>query len=411
MPRKVTPDLRVGEFIRFLAPRLGRSLWPPDVFAICASLLQRSGAYPTVVDRWPPSIRRAKTKAARRRIAEKWAAQMRRDGLEWRASSGRRRHPPASVLKYWRRVISSQAVRIGDVPSKEPLVHALLSLSALADEACVGVGLGPGVIESDSPEFDAFDFISHRLLFENGTLCRDVDASRIRVFPKLHTPQSGMTIRSLTHHLAFCTTPDVTPQWFRLPVREGGDRLHIVVVPFPYSLKRSQFGPTLGKLENMPPDFGFFTYNPNRSARVSFVTKLVEDAHIRTGHPVDVVVFPELSLTEAQHEKLCEEITFKRRAALIAGIAVPATRRSPASNHFLLSVPIAGGMVVFPKQHKHHRWKLDGNQLDRYGLSKALGGRKFWWEYISLGKRELSFVSAHLKPRKSGRSSTHLSLN
>jgi hypothetical protein len=320
---------------------------------------------------------------------------MQSDGLAWRATSVRRRSPPGNVLKYWRRLIASRKIRLADIPDRKALIHALLCLSAMADEASAGVGLGPGAVDSDSPEVDEFDFLSHRLLFKTGTLCRDVGASRIRVLPKLHTPQSGMTIRSLTHHLAFCTTADVKPQWFRLPVREAGDRLHVVVVPFPYNLKRSQFRKATGKLENMPAQFGFFAYQPNAVARVGFVTKLIQRAHIRTGQAVDLVIFPELSLTEAQHAKLCKEITFRGRAALIAGVGVPATKRSPASNHFVMSVPVVDSMVVFPKQHKHHRWRLDPNQIKRYGLSKALAGREYWWEYLSIENRQLLFMSIH----------------
>jgi hypothetical protein len=388
-------ELRLGEFIKFLAPRLGRTLWPPDIFAICASLLLRSGSYPTVVSRWPPSIRRAKTKARRRAIAQKWTEQTQLDGLEWRIASSKRRSPPPRVLTYWRRVVSAARLRISDIPQRPPLVAALLTLLAMADEACAGVGLGPGVVETESPDYDAFDFISHRLLFEKGTLCRDVDATRLRVFPKLHTPQSGITIRSLSHHLACCTTTEVKPQWFRLAQREGGNRLHVVVVPYPYTLKRSQFQPTSGKLHNMPPEFGFFTFTPNERARTGFVSSLVDEAHQQTGQPVDLVILPELALTEAQHRRMCEEITAKRRVALIAGVAIPATTKRPASNHFLMSVPVAGGMVVFPKQHKHHRWKLNESQIQRYGLGKALRSRKYWWEYVSIGERQLLFLSIH----------------
>ena len=37
-----------------LHPFLGVPTWPPDMFAVTATLLARSGAYVNVVDAWPP---------------------------------------------------------------------------------------------------------------------------------------------------------------------------------------------------------------------------------------------------------------------------------------------------------------------------------------------------------------------
>src|SRR4029453_14064789 len=48
------PQARVGEFLEYLSPGLlnnGRCPpWPPDVFALAASVLRRSGAYVRVLD-------------------------------------------------------------------------------------------------------------------------------------------------------------------------------------------------------------------------------------------------------------------------------------------------------------------------------------------------------------------------
>jgi hypothetical protein len=388
-------ELSIGEFIKFLAPRLRRSLWPPDVFAICASLLQRSGAYPAVVDSWPPGINRAKTKKDRRRIGQQWATNMRTYGLAWRVASVQRRQAPKQVLKYWRIVLRSRHLRVARIGDRKSLLNALLSLVSIADEACVGVGLGPGAVDSGNLGYDAFDVVSHDLLFRRSTLARDVGPNRVKVFPKQHTPQSGITIRSLTHHLALCTTTEVMPQWYRLPLKDEGSRIHAVIAPYPYVIKRSQFSAKRGRLDNMPSDFGFFSYEPRPTSRLGFAKQLVEVAQIETGVPVDLLIFPEASLTKAQHAALCEEISYRGRTALIAGVVGPSKNGRPGSNQVVLSVPIAGGITVLPPQHKHHRWRLDENQLDRYGLSKTLTGKKFWWEYVAIGNRELSFLTIH----------------
>src|SRR5438270_14080369 len=50
--------ITIGEQIAYLMPRLKRNksapAWPPDMFAICVSLLHKSGSYCTVLEKWPP---------------------------------------------------------------------------------------------------------------------------------------------------------------------------------------------------------------------------------------------------------------------------------------------------------------------------------------------------------------------
>jgi hypothetical protein len=44
-------------------------------------------------------------------------------------------------------------------------------------------------------------------------------------------------------------------------------------------------------------------------------------------------------------------------------------------------------------QKKHHRWKLEKNQIVQYGIGSNLHPLANWWEHIELGNREISFVS------------------
>ena len=47
----------------------------------------------------------------------------------------------------------------------------------------------------------------------SSTLCYDVHFSKARVLPKAHTPQNGITLSSLSHHLALVPGGDVRPHW------------------------------------------------------------------------------------------------------------------------------------------------------------------------------------------------------
>jgi hypothetical protein len=100
---------------------------------------------------------------------------------------------------------------INRIPDSPECTLAILNLLAAADEASVGLGL----FFSESHKSDPFEQEAERLLFNNAqsdhgaTLCLRVASSKGRVLPKMHTPQSGLTIRSISHHLAYSYSPDV----------------------------------------------------------------------------------------------------------------------------------------------------------------------------------------------------------
>lgn len=84
--------LTVGHFIRNLAPALAerRSTpkWPPNVFAISAALLQRSGAYARVCEDWPPPT-----------TSERWTEETAKLERAWRSRAAENRLPPILDLR------------------------------------------------------------------------------------------------------------------------------------------------------------------------------------------------------------------------------------------------------------------------------------------------------------------------
>jgi len=89
-PRPAT----IGEFLEYLSPgwhETGVPPWPPDVFALAAMLLQKSGAYGYVSEGWPPTTH--------------WVKEMRRVGHDWRRSwGGKERHCPLNWVNGGKRL-------------------------------------------------------------------------------------------------------------------------------------------------------------------------------------------------------------------------------------------------------------------------------------------------------------------
>jgi hypothetical protein len=120
MPAKRTAsdsDITVGEFLTLLLPRLESDhkvpVWPPDVFALCCSLLLKSGAYCETLTDWPPREPFGKS-------AGKWASRIETLGKEWRRSS--KQQVPSAVQQWWNVLVENWHVTIHSIEtSKKPV--------------------------------------------------------------------------------------------------------------------------------------------------------------------------------------------------------------------------------------------------------------------------------------------------
>jgi len=123
--------MTLGEFLCGILPRLGsnRDLpqWPPDCFALCLSVLKRTGAYVRVFSNWPPGDQHEGS-------LEKWAADTRKLGEKWRKSwiSGQ---PFTDLNGPWQELLESFDDPLDQLISDIPLCEALIRLTAVADEA------------------------------------------------------------------------------------------------------------------------------------------------------------------------------------------------------------------------------------------------------------------------------------
>jgi hypothetical protein len=168
-------------------------------------------------------------------------------------------------------------------------------------------------------------------------------------------------------------------------------------VPWPETITPTQFKaaePISGSLLNMPEGRGFFTYTPPSTSRsvLARITDIFRRATQLVGR-IDGVIFPELALTAEQHKAVSRRI-MREDSFLICGVAESSARPGTLGRNFLaFDVPISTEKRVSLTQHKHHRWKLDENQIRQYGLGTELDPRTAWWEHVTLEPRGLAFVS------------------
>src|SRR5882724_2032642 len=109
--------------------------WPPDLFAICASLLKRSGTYLRIFER--RSRRPAWTDA--RAAGIRWRKNV--DGYKKVSAGNLKRAVPPEVLTDWTALMKSAGAGVGDIADDPKLLDALIRLTVIADAASDGLGM------------------------------------------------------------------------------------------------------------------------------------------------------------------------------------------------------------------------------------------------------------------------------
>ncbi len=383
----------IDQFLSFLAPaiwnprrkRIKPPSWPPDAFALCAALLERCGAYRCVVEGWPP---------AEFANLDDWCSTVRSVGREW-TQSWRTETVPRRVRTWWNRIVSARQASIGelDAPFHGPTREALLQICAAADEACYGVGC---LWDFFDPEYglmwyEVFELLSERSQY-GSTLCKQISPAQLRVLPKMRTPQSGLTLRSMSHHLALCPASEVSPVWQPSSVpRSRRRRWHnLLLVPWPQTTSLHHFESVDLPGAPLTNEFAYFRYRRESSPEnISYIeeklTEVLDTAEKECGE-IDGVVFPELSLHPQEFEAV-RRIVQRHSAYLIAGVFDEGSGVMARNVVRFADIP-----AVQFEQAKHHRWCLDGDQIVRYGLSTQLSPNRRWWEGIELTDRQLWFV-------------------
>lgn len=359
--------------------------WPPDMFALTSHLLSVSEAYRLVVS--PPASKQwAPTKD--------WATTVEHAGKEWRKwlGKGDANAPLPNFLVALKPKLEAMLdLPAADLRSGSDWVSscALFELHAVADEASAGVGI-PGMLDDPVGISKNFYSPAHVRLSDFGSLS-NCSVSVMRVLPKMRTPQSGITLRSLSHHLCGLNTAiDVSWLTGSNVGPEKTEDLHVLIVPWPFKIDEHDFVPTPGPLDNLNRDlFGFFTFEPKSHFDLTWFEKAVAASIARCGR-VDGVIFPECSLSQTEFVE-AEELLQKHGVKFILA-GVRGDRRNVAK-----LVAFNRGdrkLNVTAEQHKHHRWCLDASQIKQYQFAKVFDPEKRWWEDIEIAERKMHFFTA-----------------
>lgn len=361
--------------------------WPPDVFAVVAVLLQKSGAYIRVVSDWPPS--------EYSRDPNRWTTSMESLGRKWRNACNRKELPPHDIQKWWRQFLSYKDTLIERIPDIDSLCSVLIQLLSVADEACAGVG-----IPDSSNPLDNFHMEVLRCLYLHKTCARMVAPALYCVLPKLHTPQTGITLRSLSHYLALCSVGEVNPSWGYFPAPrelQESSSLNLLLVPWPREISALEFesAATDPQLKNLPDSMGFFSFSPRSDWSSVEFRRLLQNAISDVGR-VDGVIFPELSFKSVGEFNDAVSIVrdVSKAIFLVGGVGGRSASGKFDVNCVRFIFPtVDEALVIEGEQHKHHRWKLDEAQIRQYGLTHRLDPYKMWWENTELKSRDLNFFS------------------
>jgi hypothetical protein len=384
-------------------------LWPPDVFAVAATLADQSGCYafPGVVVTRDEAESQAKVARAKRaaRVGRNW-----RQNFCWRSPQ----KVPATVCNCWKVLRAAMSLPVVTEDNEVLEWHrAALELMAISDEACSGVGF---LLDADVKPGDLtlavmeqfFDPAQHAELSprQRCSLALMVDPDRVCVMPKALTPEVGCTLRSLSHNLALLPGRGVArANWIVLeeaepaPVNEAPRATNLLVVPFPYVVHANDFEQASAHISTAASYFAMrqrwldeVDGEPTVADRLSMlVEELLHEATREVGE-VHQIVFPEAALTEPLLRRLSIHLAsrFPSLEFVISGTMKRV--RGLDQNHATAVRLLEGKLAGMFSQRKHHRWKLTPGQIEMYGLGRQLDPNKNWWEDIQVDGREIWFA-------------------
>ncbi len=224
-----------------------------------------------------------------------------------------------------------------------------------------------------------------------------VPSSEVCVQPKVRTSQVGCTVRSLSHHLALLPAKgEITTRWlYAAPGSSTNEKaLNLLVVPFPYRIDGNAFAPdskvALARFFSLRQTW--LSWN-NRRIRPRAISRFLRELVNYAGSEVQRVhglVLPELALDGTNIVEIAEELARTTDLELfVSGIFIDSRRIHPYPLNKVFSAIFQRGRILTSwEQAKHHRWRLDGDQVRRYQLGDALDPTHLWWEKIALESRE-----------------------
>jgi hypothetical protein len=270
--------------------------WPADLFALTHVILERSEAYRFVLSppqgkKWPPN-----------RFSE-WPDMVEEAARQWSIwiENGKTAFP-SLLANEWGVFRDRAGMPLDDLAEGRDwqMCEALLTLHAIADEACAGLGVS--VDRSDGGEC-VVRAHGRELLARTGSLAR-FPAHCLRVLPKIRTQPDGTSLRSLSRYVCVLD-PGVDVRWHKIPVRRNGTgpearHANLLLLPWPLRVRESDFHPLDGSVQRQSKDpFGFFEFVPSEKLDLDLVERLILSARDEVDS-VDAVMLPECAVEDTE---------------------------------------------------------------------------------------------------------------
>ena len=374
--------------------------WPADMFAVTNVILERSEAYrfalsPNAGLTWPP-----------RRFLD-WPGAVAEAGQQWSTwLEAQQGHVPHLLAEEWsalreRAMTPLEHLADGLAPR---VCEALLTLHAMADEACAGLGIP---LDHSDGKGCLYRARGRELLARTGSLSR-IPTHLLRVLPKVSTAINGTSVRAFSRYVCL-HGPGVEVRWHKLPVRRTGTdptarHANLLLLPWPLRVRESDFHPLEGSVQRLANEpFGLFEFAPAEKLDLDLMSRMIDAARDEVDS-VDCVMLPE-SAVEATDIDAIEALLDRHGVAvLITGVRERASRTGRLPRNWVHigvnpKLEKGGPPETSPperwfhiRQNKHHRWSLDEGQILQYHLGGALHPGVRWWEATDVPRRTVHFL-------------------
>ena len=374
--------------------------WPADLFALTNVILKRTEAYRFVLsppsgEEWPP------------RRFPRWSDAVEDAGRQWSVWLEDQESPfPELLAEEWTVFRERAGTPLEDLAEGRDwqMCEALLTLHAIADEACAGLGMA---LDRSDGKGCLYRARGRELLARTGSLAR-IQSHSLRVLPKVCTPPNGTSFRSFSRY-ACVQSPGVEARWHKVPVRRSGTEFqarhaNLLLLPWPLRVRESDFRRVEGSVQRLAKEpFGFFEFAPSEKLDLDLVSRMIVAARDEVDS-VDGVLLPESAVDENEIEDLETVLDRHGVAMLITGVRQPSPQRGRFPSNWVhiganprlekgVSIPTSSGEPWFHiRQNKHHRWSLDEGQILQYHLGGVLHPRIRWWEAMEVPRRTVHFV-------------------
>lgn len=397
--------------------------WPPNVFALTSMILQRTGSYRICLIEdidWDYAHRnKIIGKEADHWIRE--VGKVLRDGSKEFQPFNIRKRPGNTIFKEAFEIIQQNLdfelihlrIIVSDPIDKFPktyietaekareIAKALVNLHAISDLACSTMGIVDSIYSNDA-DLNLAITIGNFLLTSTGSLST-IDKLNGVVLPKYRTPQQGQVLRSLSHHLTFHVT-ETEIIWRTIPWLNTNEKtLNILAIPMPYSVRAHDFETIPEK--NHPSRYFKLKIKDFDEERINLLHSIVDKLIELKGRisRIHIVVLPELSITKNEYDYLLKLIFLNQKEIhhlpiIVAGVLSEDFDDVSGFEVYNNEVKIANyfaGRWYDISQRKHHRWRIDKNQLIQYQLATKMTTQRNWFEYTSSSQRRLTVLSAN----------------